>query len=89
MWYQVTSNLIKLKNVPEEGSDNYPTSLRKEGADTYRIRWNDEGFPDELLLLEPILKTATKPGQFRVHMEDHKGMTSFKVKFGPNYFEEL
>jgi hypothetical protein len=89
MWYQVTSPLIALTRVPEEGSDAYPSSLVKEADGRYRIHWNDEGFSEELDLLEPILKTAKKSGQFKVHLEDHKGMTSFKVKFGPDYFEEL
>lgn len=84
MWYDVNAK-IELSSAPKYIP--HGCEILTEGTKTFAlIKWSDEGFNSSDYAF--VLKLARKKGKFNVRMSDHKGNTSFKVAYGPNFYEE-
>lgn len=87
MFYDIDCPNFRIANLTDAERADLPMGLVEQKHGAFKVEWNDEGFSIEDL--KPYLARATKVQVMRVHMSDHKGATSYDVKFGKGKCEEV
>jgi hypothetical protein len=85
MFYDIDSTAFELSGpIPKEALEEFdgelPGWLRDLGNGRYKVELHDEGF--FLEEAAPILSLAKGTHTVRVHFSDHKGASSYDVRFG-------